>query len=69
MQSKLMSFIEAWANVLVGISISFISGIVIYKWMGVHVTLMQNVEITAYFTAISLARSYLIRRWFNAKTN
>lgn len=69
MQSKLDSFMEALTNILIGGTISFISGLIIYHALGIKVSLMQNVWITVYFTGVSLARSYLIRRWFNAKNN
>jgi hypothetical protein len=69
MQSKLMSFVEAWANVIVGIVVSYFVGLFAYGIYDIHVTLTQNLGITAIFTVASLVRSYFLRRCFNAKTN
>lgn len=65
MQSKRMSLIEAITNVLVGLVVSFLAQIVIFKLYDVHVTFSQNVEITLFFTAVSIVRSYALRRFFN----
>ena len=64
-QSKTMSLLESFANVAVGIGISLISQLVIFEAYGIHVSTQQNIEIVAWFTAISLLRSYMLRRLFN----
>ena len=61
-----MSMIEVATNILIGLVVSFISQIVIYKLYDIRVSIMQNVEITIWFTLISIVRSYLVRRWFNS---
>lgn len=66
-QTRLGSFIEAWINVLVGYWINFFANLLILPLFGFNVTLSQNLAIGAIFTAISVARSYLIRRYFNAR--
>jgi len=57
--------VEAVANVLVGIVISFISQVIIFKYYGIAVPTAVNVQMTLYFTLISLVRSYALRRFFN----
>ena len=65
MQSKLGSAVEAIANVLVGVAVSFVSQLIIFKAYGIEVSTATNIQITGYFTLISLVRSYLLRRLFN----
>lgn len=65
MQSKLGSALEAIANVLVGVAVSFVSQLIIFKAYGIEVSTSTNIQITGYFTLISLVRSYLLRRLFN----
>lgn len=68
MQTRLGSLIEAGMNILIGFGVALLSQIVVFPLVGIHgVPLTTNLEIGAYFTAISLVRSYVIRRWFNAR--
>lgn len=66
MQTRLMSLVETMTNILVGLVISFLSQIVIFKLYDVHLSTQQNVEITLYFTIISILRSFALRRFFNS---
>ena len=67
-QSKLGSLIESAMNIVIGFGVALLSQIVVFPLVGIHgVPLSTNLEIGAYFTAISLVRSYVIRRWFNAR--
>lgn len=67
-QTKLGSLIESAMNILIGFAVAILSQIVVFPLVGIHgVALSTNLEIGAYFTAISLVRSYIIRRWFNAR--
>jgi hypothetical protein len=65
MQTKLGSFVEAWANILVGFSINWVANLLILPLYGFNITGGQAFSMGLIFTAISLARSYVIRRWFN----
>lgn len=67
MQTRLSSFIESVINVLIGYGVALLSQIVIFPLFDIHVSLQTNLWIGAWFTAISLIRSYVIRRWFNAR--
>lgn len=64
-QSKLGSLIEAFMNVLVGFGINWCANMYILPKFGFLVTGTQALWIGVAFTAISVARSYVIRRWFN----
>jgi len=67
MQSKLSSFIESCMNILIGYGVALISQIVIFPLFDIHIPFRSNLWIGAWFTVISLVRSYTIRRWFNAR--
>ena len=64
-QSRLMSFFESFANVSVGYVVALLSQLAIFPLFGISLTLADNMAIGAWFTAISLVRSYMLRRWFN----
>lgn len=68
MQTRLMSMIEAWANVMVGYWLSVAANLVVLPMFGFDVSAGQAIGIGIVFTAISLVRSYLLRRWFNKFT-
>jgi hypothetical protein len=68
MQRRLHSFIESWANVAVGYGVALASQIVVFPMFNIHVPLSSNIKIGGWFTAISIARSYCIRRWFTKRT-
>lgn len=66
-QSRLGSLIEAFMNVLVGFGINWCANMYILPKFGFMVTGSQAFYIGVAFTAISVARSYIIRRWFNGQ--
>lgn len=66
MQSRWMSFMEALANILVGYGLAVLTQIIVFPMFGLHASLGDNLLIGAAFTTISLARSYVLRRLFNA---
>lgn len=66
MQSRKHSAIESVANVVVGYAVAVCGQIAVFPWFGIHATFYDNLAIGLFFTAISLARSYLLRRAFNA---
>ena len=65
-QSRLMSLVEAIANVAVGYDVAVITQILIFPVFGVHTTLAQNLKMGAIFTIVSIARSFVLRRIFEA---
>ena len=64
-QSHRMSVIESLSNVAVGFGVSLLANITILPLFGYSPGLMDATFIGAAFTAISLIRSYLMRRLFN----
>lgn len=67
MQTRLGSFIESLVNVAIGFVIALLSQLVIFPAYGIHVPISVDLAITAWFTLISVARSYALRRWFNRR--
>lgn len=66
-QSRIGSFIEAWVNVLIGFGINFVANLLVLPHFGFAVTPTDAFGIGLVFTAISVARSYFVRRYFNAR--
>ena len=58
-QSRLMSLVEAMANVVVGYGIAVAMQIVVFPMFGLAVSLGQNLAIGLVFTVVSIARSFL----------
>jgi hypothetical protein len=61
-----MSFVEATANVVVGYGVAVVTQILIFPMFGLHTTLAENLKLGAVFTAVSIARSFALRRLFEA---
>lgn len=53
-------------NVLIGYSINVFANMLVLPLFGFHVSVGQAVGIGIVFTVISIARSYLLRRYFNS---
>ena len=66
-QSKAGSFIESCMNILIGYFVALMSQIILFPFFDIHISIQTNLWIGAWFTLISLFRSYIIRRWFNAR--
>ena len=63
-QSRLMSLVEAVANVAVGYGVAVATQIAVFPLFGLAVSLGDNLAIGGVFTAISLIRGYALRRLF-----
>jgi hypothetical protein len=66
-QTKLQSMIESITNVAIGYLVALFSQIVIFPFYDINISMSDNLMIGAWFTVISITRSYLIRRYFNKK--
>lgn len=64
-QTKTGSLAEAVANIAVGFGINFTANLIVLPWFGFSVSAGQAFGIGVVFTVISLARSYILRRYFN----
>lgn len=65
MQSRRMSLVESVANVAIGYGVAIASQVAVFPLFGIQVSLADNLAIGAFFTVISIVRSYLVRRLFN----
>ena len=68
MQSRIQSLFESVANTAIGYIIALASQLAIFPLFNIHIALQDYLLIGAWFTAISLARSYVLRRWFTRRT-
>jgi hypothetical protein len=65
-QSRRQSLAESISNILVGYFLALGVQLVIFPLYGMKAHISANLQIGAIFTAVSLVRSYLLRRVFNA---
>lgn len=66
-QSKSMSMVEAVVNTVVGLGVAMVATAAICKTYGIPMTWENNFIITFWMTVLSVLRSYLLRRLFNAQ--
>lgn len=64
-QSRIGSVVESVVNVLVGYGVAVGAQIAIFPLFGVNLPVSDNMLIGLLFTAVSLVRSYALRRLFN----
>lgn len=67
MQTRMSSFVESLVNVLIGYGVALASQLLIFPFFDIHISLQENICIGLWFTLISIVRSYVLRRWFNAR--
>ena len=65
-QSRLLSFVEALANVAVGYAIAVLTQLAVFPWFGLPARLDDALGIGLIFTFVSLVRGYALRRLFEA---
>ena len=68
MQTRLMSLFESAANIVVGYGVAVITQLLVFPLFGLAASLSDNLVIGLIFTIVSLARSYALRRLFNARS-
>ena len=61
-----MSLVEAIANVVVGFAVALLTQIAVFPVFGLQVSLSENLAIGLLSTTVSIARSYTLRRLFEA---
>lgn len=65
-QSRTMSLVEAVANVIAGYGVAVVTQLVVFPWFGLPSHLSDALAIGAVFTVVSIARSFALRRLFEA---
>lgn len=66
-QTRTQSAVESVVNVAIGYCVALASQLAIFPLFGIHIPFTDNLLIGAWFTVISIARSYALRRWFNRR--
>jgi len=65
-QTRKGSAVEVCVNLAVGYTVNFLANLVILPLFGfATLTLEKNLEIGVIFTFVSIARQYILRRFFN----
>jgi len=64
-QTRIQSILETAMNYAVGFSLAWLMNKYVLGWMGFKVSGTQATGLTFLFTAVSVVRSYVIRRIFN----
>lgn len=66
-QSKLGSLLEQIINTGIGFVISLVTWRFVAYYLEIPYAFSQAIEVTIIFTLVSIARGYLVRRYFNAR--
>jgi hypothetical protein len=61
-----MSAVESVTNVAVGFGLAVATQALVFPLFGIHATMQQHLAIGALFTVVSVIRSYVLRRLFEA---
>jgi len=67
MQTRRESLVESCLNVFIGYCVAVVSQMFIFPLFGVEMPLGKSLGIAWCFTMVSLARLYVIRRFFNRR--
>lgn len=65
-QSRLMSLVEAIANVMIGYGIAVLTQLIVFPWFGLPARVSDALAIGGIFTGVSIVRSFALRRTFEA---
>lgn len=66
-QTRLQSLIEAGFNTMIGFGINYVANLLIFPLFGMHISLTDNILMGLIYTVVSVVRSYVVRRYFNAR--
>ncbi len=66
-QTRTGSAIETSANVAIGLAVSVVANHFVFPAFGFELSGQANIAISVIYTIISIARQYVLRRWFNAR--
>ena len=63
-QTRRGAIIEVWANILIGFGINYAANLAVLPLVGARMSLADNLWVGSIFTAISVVRSFVVRRHF-----
>jgi len=67
-QAKIDSLMESLTNTAIGFGLSFVVWALVAAAYGIPMNWSTNLQITAIFTVVSIARQYVLRRLFNGRS-
>lgn len=65
MQSRKLSFLESTVSTVIGLSVAYLTQLLVFPLVGIHVQHSTHALLVCIFTIISVVRGYLVRRLFN----
>src|SRR3990167_11384530 len=65
-QSRGTSLLKSVISTAVGLGVAFAANMIILPWFGLPISHSANLLLTTIYTAISIARGYLLERAFEA---
>lgn len=66
-QTPRSAIAEAYLNIVIGFAVNFVANLLILPLAGFHISFSDNLHIGVIYTAVSIVRQYVIRRYFNAR--
>lgn len=67
-QSRIDSFMEALTNTAIGFLVSLVTWLIVARAYGIPMTTTTSLSITFWFTLVSVARQYVLRRIFDGRS-
>lgn len=67
-QSRMSSLYEAVVNTLIGFVVAMASTAIIMPMYGIYPSFNMNFQLTAWFTLVSVIRSYFVRRMWETQS-
>lgn len=67
-QTRVDSFMEAVTNTLIGFVISLITQVILARVYHIPMSWGTMLQVVGWFTIVSVARQYILRRLFNGRT-
>jgi hypothetical protein len=64
-QTKTHSWFEVFSNIAIGMAINTVAQYIVFPLIGMSATHAQQIAIVVIFTIISIARQYILRRFWN----
>ena len=64
-QSRRASAIETCLSTAIGYVVAVSAQMVLFPWVGIHVSAGTDLKLGVAFTAVSIVRDFVVRRLFN----
>lgn len=69
MQNKKQSLLEAIINSVIAFFLNLIINYLILPFVGIEISISQNIELSIVFVLLSVIRNYVVRRFFTMAGN